>query len=145
MKDIDASSLLRQIKEDYLKAIYNNNSENVEEFIEQFLYDSWEYNEQNLEKLKDSLGDYSSGNIDNDTFRAAFKDMIDPIQRKLEELDADIHYPMIHTTRGASFLVAFVDGLVIQYYVGVYKIDQLKEMTPHLTSIILNGFKSKPN
>jgi hypothetical protein len=81
---------------------------------------------------------------DKDTFSTAFKDMITPIQRKLEELDKDIHFPMIHTTRGASFLVALVDGLVIQYYVGIFEIDQLKEMSPHLTSIILNGFKAKP-
>ncbi len=40
-------------------------------------------------------------------------------------------------------LVAFVDGLVIQYYIGVYEVAQLREMTPYLKRVLLQALRTE--
>ncbi|WP_181347669.1 hypothetical protein [Thalassobacillus sp. CUG 92003] len=137
--------LLKQLEDDYVNAIRDDNSTNVEEFIEQFLYKSWTYNDQNIENIKRVLGRYKSGDIYQGVFSAAFNEMVDHLQIRLEQLDQDRDYPVLHSEHGASLLVAFVDGLIIQYYLGVYDIERLRKMTPHLTQVLLNALKREPD
>ncbi|UOQ45462.1 hypothetical protein MUN89_05810 [Halobacillus salinarum] len=139
-KEMDGA--LKQLEDDYVQAVKSNESTTVEDFIEQFLYDSWTYNDQNLEYLKRVLERYTSGDIYPRTFIGAFNEMVDHLQVKLEQLDQNNDYPALHSKHGASLLVAFVDGLVIQYYVGVYSVEQLREMTPYLKIVILQALKA---
>ncbi len=136
-------ALLTQLEDDYIQAVKGNDSSTVEGFIEHFLYDSWEYNERNLDKIKSVLGRYEHEDIDQATFRRSFKKMIGHLQTKLAELDRDKEYPVLHSNHGASLLVAFVDGLVIQYEIGIYDAGQLKGMTPYLKSVILQSLKTE--
>ncbi|WP_173915275.1 hypothetical protein [Halobacillus sp. Marseille-Q1614] len=135
--------LLKQLEDDYVKAVKGNESTTVEGFIEQFLYDSWDYNDRNIENIKSVLSRYTSGEIYKGTFSGAFNEMIDHLQVKLEQLDPDMGYPVLHSNHGASVLVAFVDGLVIQYYIGTYDVDQLREMTPYFKRIILQALQTE--
>ncbi|SDZ77136.1 hypothetical protein SAMN05421743_101140 [Thalassobacillus cyri] len=135
--------LLKQLEDDYVKAVKDNESTTVEGFIEKFLYDSWDYNEQNIDKIKSVLSRYKSGEIYQRIFSSAFKEMVDHLQVKLEHLDQDKVYPVLHSNQGASLLVAFVDGLVIQYYLGVYDADQLREMTPYVKRVILQALRTE--
>ncbi|MFG6115653.1 hypothetical protein ACGTN9_10715 [Halobacillus sp. MO56] len=135
--------LLKQLEDDYVKAVKGNESTTVEGFIEKFLYDSWDYNEENIENIKSVLSRYKQGEIYQRTFSGAFNEMVDHLQVKLEQLDEDKVYPVLHSNQGASLLVAFVDGLVIQYYLGVYDADQLREMTPYLKRVILQALKTE--
>jgi hypothetical protein len=139
----DMDEALKRLEDDYVKAVKENNSTNVEYFIEQFLYDSWEYNDQNIEMIKSVLGRYSSGRISQGTFRSSFNYMTEELQVKLRQLDHDKVYPVLHSKDGASMLVAFVDGLVLQYYIGTYDVDDLRGMTPYLKRVILQMLKTE--
>ncbi|WEG17310.1 hypothetical protein PQ478_02065 [Alkalihalophilus pseudofirmus] len=135
--------LLRQLESDYIKAVKDNENTTVEGFIEQFLYDSWDYNDKNLEDIKSVLGRYSDGEIYQGTFSKSFTEMLKHLKMKLQQLDSAMEYPVLHTNNGASLLVAFVDGLVIQYYVGIYNVEKLREMTSYIKSVILHALKAE--
>ncbi|GGC77589.1 hypothetical protein GCM10007216_05160 [Thalassobacillus devorans] len=139
----DMDELLKQLEDDYIKAVKDNDRATVERFIEKFLYDSWDYNEENIDSIKYVLKRYSNGEIAQGTFSGAFNEMVDHLQAKLERLDHEKEYAVLHTDKGASLLVAFVDGLVLQYYLDVYDVEQLKEMTPYLKQVILQALKTK--
>ncbi|MEL3971683.1 hypothetical protein AAEO50_05255 [Rossellomorea oryzaecorticis] len=139
----DMDEALKRLEDDYVRAVKENDSTNVKDFIEQFLYDSWEYNDQNIEMIKTVLGRYSSGRIPQRTFRSSFNYMTEELQEKLRQLDHDKVYPVLHSKDGASMLVAFVDGLVLQYYIGAYDVDDLREMTPYLKRVILQMLKTE--
>ncbi|WDL89798.1 hypothetical protein IUJ58_25955 (plasmid) [Priestia aryabhattai] len=135
--------LLEKLEDDYVKAVKNNESKSIEEFIEQFLYDSWTYNEQNMQNIKIVLSRYTSGEIYQGTLSESFNIMVDHLRVRLEELDQEMRYPVLHSKHGASLLVAFVDGLVLQYYIGTYSADKLRELTPYLKNIILQALKTE--
>ncbi|WP_368505106.1 hypothetical protein AB3N04_05515 [Alkalihalophilus sp. As8PL] len=135
--------LLRQLEGDYIKAVKDNESTTVESFIEEFLYDSWDYNEENIENIKSVMSRYSNGKIHQGTFSKSFNKMLKHLKLKLEQLDSDMEYPVLHSNNGAALLVAFVDGLVIQYYIGVYDVNQLREMTPSIKRVILQALKTE--
>ncbi|MEJ9306757.1 hypothetical protein ABEW33_27880 [Priestia megaterium] len=135
--------LLEKLEDDYVKAVKNNESKSIEEFIEQFLYDSWTYNEQNMQNIKIVLSRYTSGEIYQGTLSESFNIMVDHLRVKLEQLDQEMHYPVLHSKHGASLLVAFVDGIVLQYYIGTYSADKLRELTPYLKNIILQALKTE--
>lgn len=131
--------LLKQLEDDYIHALNNNQCENVEDFIEQFLYDSWDYNDRNIDMIKSVMSRYTQGKVYQTTFAGAFNEMVDHLQSKLTELDQDNKYPMIHHNLGASILVAFVDGLVVQYYTGIYSVKDLQDKTPQFKKTILSA------
>jgi hypothetical protein len=139
----DMDEALKRLEDDYVKAVKENDSTNVEDFVERFLYDSWEYNDQNIEMIKSVLGRYSSGSISQGTFRSSFNYMTKELQVKLRQLDHDMDYPVLHSKDGASMLVAFVDGLVLQFYIGTYDVDDLRGMTPYLKRVILQMLKTE--
>ncbi|KHE67880.1 hypothetical protein [Halobacillus sp. BBL2006] len=135
----EMDTILKQLEDDYVKAVKGNSSRNVEDFIEQFLYDSWDYNDQNIDLIKAVMSRYTQGEIYETTFSGAFNEMVDHLQEKLQQLDEEEIYPMIHTPWGGSFLVSFVDGLVIQYFTGIYSVEDLRKLTPQLKEVILNA------
>lgn len=135
--------LLKQLQDDYVKAVKGNESTNVEDFVEKFLYDSWDYNDQNIEMIKSVLSRYTTGEIYQGTFSASFNYMVEHLQVRLRQLDQDKVYPVLHSEDGASMLVALVDGLVLQYYIGIYDVDQLRRMTPYLKQVILQALKTR--
>lgn len=134
---------LKKLENDYVKAVRDNEHQTVEGFIEQFLYDSWEYNDQNIDMIQSAMKKYAQGKIEKSTFQGAFNEMVDHLYDRLEELDEDKRYPMLHQPTGASILVALVDGLVIQYFTNVYSVEDLQSLTPHLKETILNALKTK--
>ncbi|MGG4549705.1 hypothetical protein ABER02_18325 [Rossellomorea marisflavi] len=135
--------LLIKLEEDYVCAIRNNEGKSVEDFIEHFLYDSWNYNEENMDIIKNVLGRFTSDESYQEILTESFNIMVDHLRERLVELDQAKNYPVLHSKHGASLLVACVDGLVLQYYLGIYSVDKLREMTPYLKSIILHGLKTK--
>ncbi len=137
----DSERVLQQLEHDYVKAIDDNQSTTVEHFIEQFLYDSWTYNDQHLADIQLVLRHYSGQTMDPGTFNRSFQYMVQCLQTKLEHLDQTREYPMLHTSYGASLLVATVDGLIVQYYASIYNVDQLRAMTPGLTTVVLQSLK----
>jgi hypothetical protein len=143
MSRLGMDELLKQLEDDYIKAVKDNESTNIEDFIEQFLYDSWVFNEQNIEMIKRVLSRYTSGEINQGTFSSSFNFMVEQLQERLKQLDQNMVYPVLHSKNGASMLVAFVDGLVLQYYIGIYDIDELREMTPYLKRVILQMLKTE--
>ncbi|EGA88342.1 hypothetical protein GPDM_15819 [Planococcus donghaensis MPA1U2] len=134
---------LKELEQDYLDAVDNNSSSTVEAFVETFLYDSWSYNEQNLDRIKTVMSRYSQEQINAQTFSSSFSRMVDKVQGKLEELDMDKQYPVIQDGQGASLLIAIVDGLVIQYFAGTYPTDELEKRTPYFTRFITQALKTK--
>ena len=40
-------------------------------------------------------------------------------------------------------LIAFVDGLVVQYFAGVYTVVQLKDMTPQVKQVVLQALRTE--
>ncbi|WP_226579648.1 hypothetical protein [Halobacillus litoralis] len=141
-KDMD--ELLKKLEDDYVEAVTGNESTTVEEFVHEFLMDSWEYNDRNIENIKAVMSRYSKGDIYKHTFSGAFNEMVDYVQDKLTSLDQEKEYPLIHQPYGASVMISFVDGLVIQYYTGCYDVEQLRNMTPQIKQIILNALKTEP-
>ncbi len=139
----EMDELLEKLEEDYVKAVKKIESQRVEEFIEQFLYDSWNYNEKNIGNIRSVLSRYTSSEIHQRILAESFEVMVDHLRQRLIQLDQNMEYPVLHSTHGASILVAQVDGLVLQYYIGTYSADKLREMTPYLKSIILQGLKTK--
>ncbi len=127
----EMDELLEKLEDDYVKAVKNIESKRVEDFVEQFLYDSWNYNEKNIGNIKKVLSRYTSREINQRILTESFFDiMIDHLRDRLVQLDRNKEYPVLHSTHGASLLVAQVDGLVLQYYIGIYSADKLREMTP---------------
>ncbi|WP_175987447.1 hypothetical protein [Bacillus sp. Marseille-Q1617] len=139
----DIDERLKRLEEDYVKAVKENDSTNIEDFIEQFLYDSWEYNDRNIDRIKSVLSRYSSGRISQGTFHSSFNYMTEELHVKLRQLDQEKVYPVLHSKDGASMLVAFVDGLVLQYYIGIYDVDGLRGMTPYIKRVILQMLKTE--
>ncbi|WP_347861882.1 hypothetical protein U0355_01325 [Salimicrobium sp. PL1-032A] len=131
--------LLKGLEDDYVQAIKGNDAANVETFVEQFLYDSWNYNDQNIETIKTVMSRYSKGEIYETTFSGAFNEMVDHVQDKLEELDASKEYPVIQEGQGASTLIAFVNGLVVQYFTGCCTADDLRNRVPRHKKILLHA------
>ncbi|EDL65612.1 hypothetical protein [Bacillus sp. SG-1] len=138
--EMDAN--LKQLEDDYIEALDANGSRSVEDFIQKFLNDSWEYNQSNLEMIKSVMSRYTKGEISKSTFSESFSRMVNHLQKKLSVLDENNDFPLLHTSLGASVLVSFVDGLVIQYYAGVYSVEDLRQLTPHLKSVILNALST---
>lgn len=135
--------ILKQLEDDYVDSVRNNNCGTVEGYIEKFLDDSWDYNDRNIDLIKKVMSRYSQGDIQTVSFSGAFNEMVDHLQDKLCELDKKQEYPLIHSSYGGSFLVAFVDGVVIQYYAGVYSVEDFRELTPMFKSVILNAMKTR--
>ncbi|WP_244199342.1 hypothetical protein [Halobacillus trueperi] len=135
--------LLKGLEDDYVKAVRGNKAKSVDAFVEQFLYDSWDYNDQNIETIKAVMSRYTQGEIYETTFSGAFNEMVDHVQEKLEELDSYKEYPVIQDGQGASILIAFVDGLVIQYFTGCCTVDQLKGLVPQHKKILLQALRTE--
>ncbi|BCB02678.1 hypothetical protein [Bacillus sp. KH172YL63] len=133
---------LKKLEDDYIEALDSNGSSTVEEFIDSFLYDSWDYNEQNMDLITTVMSRYSRGEITTPTFRDSFNRMVEHLQHQLAALDHTHDYPLLHSKHGASILVSMVDGLVVQYFLGVYSADALRDMTPTLKEVILNALKT---
>ncbi|WP_281974428.1 hypothetical protein [Halobacillus litoralis] len=130
---------LKQLEDDYIKAVKDNKNTTIDGFVEQFLYDSWNYNYENLELIQAVLRKYAQGDISKTIFQGAFNEMTDHLQGKLRELDPDQLYPLVHQPIGASILVSCVDGMIIQYFTNVYSIEDLNEMTPQIKRMLLNA------
>ncbi|RBP03436.1 hypothetical protein [Rossellomorea aquimaris] len=139
MRTDGIDSGLKKLEEDYIRALNLNESSTIEEFIQTFLYDSWDYNEQNMEMIASVMGRYSRGEINQTTFGPSFDRMVNHLRGKLSKVDSQHDYPMIHSKMGASILVSLVDGLVIQYFAGVYSMDELRKLTPQLKRSVLNA------
>ncbi|KGP73422.1 hypothetical protein [Pontibacillus yanchengensis] len=135
--------ILKKLEDDYIQVLVQNESTTVEDFIEQFLYDSWDYNHQNMDLIKAVMRRYSQGDVHPVTFSGAFKEMADHLQKNLAQLDHEHNYPMLHTGLGTTTLVAIIDGMVVQYYTGTYSIEDLKNKTPQLKSMILNALSTQ--
>lgn len=140
--NIEMDANLKQLEDDYIEALNANESSTIEDFIQQFLYDSWEYNQSNLEMIKSVMSRYTKGEISKSTYSESFSRMVNHLQKKLSELDVNNDFPLIHSGLGASVLVSFVDGLVIQFYAGVYSIEELNQFTPHYKNVLLNALKT---
>lgn len=128
----DNNDFLNELEKDYIASVKENTSETIEDFIESFLYNSWEYNEQKIKKIQTVFSRYSSGELSKETVSSSFNRMLNCLEQKLKELDKDKNYPIIHTGKGASLIVSLVDGLIVQYFLGVYTIDRLQDLTPQL-------------
>lgn len=133
--------LLEELEKDYINAVENNANENVEAYIEQFLYDSWIYNHANIHKIKSVLSRYADGEINQQVFSESFSKMVEHLHVRLMQLDKAKEYPLLHAQNAASLFVALIDGLVVQYYVGIYSTDHLKAMTPTLKKVIVQTLK----
>ncbi len=140
----DMDSILKKLEDDYIEALDNNKCTTVEDFVEQFLTDSWDYNHQNMKLIKSVMSRYTQGEIYQYKFSGAFNEMVDHLQKKLADLDKVNTYPLVHSPLGASVLVAFVDGLVIQLFAGVYELEDLRKQTPALKSVILKALAANP-
>ncbi|PFA63207.1 hypothetical protein CN378_19505 [Bacillus sp. AFS015802] len=139
MKADAIDSGLKKLEDDYIRALNLNESNTIEQFIETFLYDSWNYNEQNMELIKSVMGRFSRGDIHQTTFSQSFDRMITHLHEKLSTVDQDRNFPIVHSKTGASILVSFVDGLIIQYFAGIYSVGDLRKQTPQLKESILNA------
>ncbi|WP_423189005.1 hypothetical protein ACO1PF_10485 [Alkalibacterium sp. f15] len=133
--------LLKQLEDDYIKSVKENESSNVEAFIESFLYASWTYNEQHMEEITTVLSRYSKEEIPKSTMNGAFSEMTDQLRLKLQQLDKEKEYPLLHSDHGSNLIVALVDGLMVQYFVGVYDMERLRELTPFLKKVTLNTLR----
>ncbi|SFF84015.1 hypothetical protein SAMN05216353_110115 [Halobacillus alkaliphilus] len=138
----DMDQTLRQLEKDYIEALDRNQSTSVEDFIDQFLKDSWEYNHQNMENIKLVMKRYSQGDIYSSKFSGAFIEMVAHLQEKLASLDGDNHYPLVHSQLGASVLVAIVDGLVVQLYTGMYQVEDLQDYSSQFKQVILRALST---
>ncbi|WP_409254071.1 hypothetical protein V1502_09285 [Bacillus sp. SCS-153A] len=142
VSNTDIDDLLKRLEDDYIKALDSNECSTVEGFIQQFLDDSWEYNQSNIDMITSVMSRYTKGELKKTTFSESFSRMVNHLQKKLSKLDADKEYPLIHSDLGASVLVSFVDGLVIQYYIGVYSAGDLKKLSSQLKQVVLNALKT---
>ena len=77
---------LKQLEDDYIEALDANESSTVEDFIQQFLNASWEYNQSNLEMIKSVMSRYTKGEISKATFSESFSRMVNHLQKKLSEI-----------------------------------------------------------
>ncbi|GGF20135.1 hypothetical protein GCM10010954_18620 [Halobacillus andaensis] len=138
----EMDKILKKLEEDYIQSLDENEASTVEEFVEQFLYDSWQYNDRNIDLIKVVMSRYTQGGIYQSTFAGSFTGMVDHLQEKLSSLDTDNRYPALHNRFGASLLVSFVDGFIIQYYAGMYKVEDLRASTPKLKAAILQALST---
>lgn len=139
----NAHDLLEKLRDDYIRSVKENDSRDVATFIETFLSSSWDYNEQHMDEIKAVFSSYENGELSKQTFSYLFNEMVKHLHSKLEKLDTEHDYPLLHTQDGAAIIVSLVDGLVVQYYISVYDVNNLKEMTPHLTRVILQALKTE--
>ncbi|MCR8849820.1 hypothetical protein NQ095_15480 [Rossellomorea sp. SC111] len=130
---------LKKLEDNYIQALNLNESNTIEQFIETFLYDSWEYNEENMELIISVMGRVNRGDIHQTIFSQSFDRMITHLQKKLSKVDHDRNFPIVHSKTGASILVSFVDGMIIQYFAGIYSVGDLRKLTPQLKQSILNA------
>lgn len=139
----NAQDILEKLRDDYIQSVKDNDSRDVATFIETFLSSSWDYNEQHMNEIKAVFSSYEKGELSRQTFSNLFNEMVEHLHIKLEKLDTEYEYPLLHTQDGAAIIVSLVDGLVVQHYISVYDVKNLKEMTPHLTRIILQALKTE--
>lgn len=134
---------LSELKEEYIRSIEEDDSDSLDEFLSGFLSRSWEYNSQNMEKIRTVFADYERGDIPEDNFSASFKEMNLCLREKLRELDPGKNYPLLHSKEGVSLVVSLVDGLVLQYYIGLYDIEELNNRTSNLKNVLLHALKAE--
>ncbi|GAB2481003.1 hypothetical protein GCM10008929_03190 [Alkalibacterium psychrotolerans] len=139
----NAQDLLEKLRDDYIQSVRENDSDDVATFIERFLLSSWHYNEQHMNDIKAVFSSYEQGQLSKQTFSHLFNEMVKHLHSKLEKLDTKHDYPLLHTQDRAAIIVSLVDGLVVQYYISAYDVNDLKEVTPHLTPVILQALKTE--
>lgn len=130
---------LYYLTQEYEKFTDECEGENVPEFVENFIYGSMEYNDVNLPKLTEEMSKQAQ-NKEPEEFKRAFDEMLLYLRDRFVSLDPDKKYWPLHYREGVSAFVAMIDGLVVQYFSGLYSVDDLKERTPLFAAIILNGF-----
>ncbi|WLR60140.1 hypothetical protein [Guptibacillus hwajinpoensis] len=130
---------LYQLTQEYEKFTDDCKGETVPEFVENFIYGSMDYNEQNLPKLTEEMGKQAK-NQEPEEFKRAFDEMLLYLRDRFMALDPDKEYWLLHYREGVSAFVAMIDGLIVQYFSGLYTVEELKERTPLFAAVILNGF-----
>ena len=113
--------------------------ENIPEFVENFIYGSMDYNEENLPKLTEEMGKQAQSQ-EPEEFKKAFDEMLLYLRDRFVALDPNKEYWPLHYREGVSAFVAMIDGLIVQYFSGLYSVEALKERTPLFAAVILNGF-----
>ncbi|MCA0171974.1 hypothetical protein [Bacillus sp. RAR_GA_16] len=130
---------LYQLTREYETFTDECEGQTVPEFVENFIYGSMDYNEENLPKLTEEMGKQAQGH-DPENFKKAFDEMLLYLRDRFVALDPDKEYWPLHYREGVSAFVAMIDGLIVQYFSGLYSVEDLKERTPLFAAIILNGF-----
>ncbi|MFK3958880.1 hypothetical protein [Guptibacillus hwajinpoensis] len=130
---------LYQLTQEYEKFTDDCKGETVPEFVENFIFGSMDYNEQNLPKLTEEMGKQAQ-NQEPEEFKRAFDEMLLYLRDRFMALDPDKEYWPLHYREGVSSFVAMIDGLIVQYFSGLYTVEELKERTPLFAAVILNGF-----
>ncbi len=130
---------LYRLTQEYEKFTDECMGETVPEFVENFIYGSMDYNEENLPKLTEEMGKQAQ-NHEPEEFRRAFDEMLLYLRNRFVALDPNKEYWPLHYREGVSAFVAMIDGLIVQYFSGLYTVDDLKERTPLFAAVILNGF-----
>ncbi|WP_377888909.1 hypothetical protein [Alkalihalobacillus sp. R86527] len=124
---------------EYEDAIDCCKGETVPEFIENFIYGSMDYNKDNFDKLQAEMSKQAQ-NQEPEEFKRAFDEMLLYLRDKFIELDLKQEYWALHYREGVSAFIAMIDGLVIQYFSGLYSVDDLKERSQLFADIIVKGF-----
>lgn len=132
---------LYKLTMDYEHAIDNCEGSTVPEFIYNFIYGSMDYNKENLDRLKEEMSKQAQ-NHEPEEFKRAFDEMLLYLRDKFIDLDPDNEYWPLHYREGVSAFVAMIDGLVIQYFSGLYSVDDLKERSLFFADTIVHGFVS---
>ncbi|MBN8207859.1 hypothetical protein JI666_03750 [Bacillus sp. NTK071] len=127
------------LTQEYEKFTDECEGESVPEFVENFIYGSMEYNDVNLPKLTEEMSKQAQ-NKEPEEFKRAFDEMLLYLRDRFVALDPDKKYWPLHYREGVSAFVAMIDGLVVQYFSGLYSVDDLRERAPLFAAIILNGF-----
>ncbi|TKD71279.1 hypothetical protein [Pseudalkalibacillus hwajinpoensis] len=130
---------LYYLTQEYEKFTDECKGDSVPEFVENFIYGSMEYNDVNLPKLTEEMSKQAQ-NKEPEEFKRAFDEMLLYLRDRFVALDPYKKYWPLHYREGVSAFVAMIDGLVVQYFSGLYSVDDLKERTPLFAAIILNGF-----
>ncbi|WP_270182251.1 hypothetical protein [Alkalihalobacillus sp. CinArs1] len=130
---------LSRLMLDYENAIDCCEGETVPEFIENFIYGSMDYNKDNFDKIQAEMSKQAQ-NKEPKEFKRAFDEMLLYLRDKFIELDPQKEYWALHYREGVSAFVAMIDGLVIQYFSGLYSVDDLKERSKLFSDIIIRGF-----
>lgn len=134
---------LSELKEEYITSIEEDHSGSLDTFLSGFLSRSWDDNRQNMEKIKAVFADCERGDIPEDTFSESFKEMTLCLSEKWRELNPGKNYPLLHSKEGVSLVVSLVDGLVLQYYIGLYDIEELNNRTSKVKNVLLHALKAE--